>query len=57
LKEKFLDTLVQHFEEYAMYTGQDPCEIYNIEQWPADFDINDETNVKPVELAKLKEQP
>ena len=35
----------------------DPNEIYNIDQWPEEFDINDEQIVSPIPCAAFKNQP
>lgn len=57
LREKMMTHLVEPFEEWAMYAGQDPNDIYNIEQWPMDFDINNEQDVPPIPSAPFKEKP
>ena len=31
LREKMLEKMAEHFEEWAMYAGMDPNEIYNLE--------------------------
>ena len=34
--------MTEPFEDWAMYAGVDPNDIYNIDEWPQEFDINNE---------------
>jgi hypothetical protein len=55
--EKMLHHLSYPFEDWAMATGNDSNMIYEIEEWPESFDINNEEDVPPIPLAKFKDQP
>lgn len=42
LREKMVAHMIEPFEEFCGYAGLDPNDIYHMEEWPQDFDINND---------------
>ena len=56
-KKLLLELLVQDYQFFRSQMGQDGDDIYDLREWPEDFDLNDTEFVQNIPLAELKPQP